>query len=103
MVVLREEKDNTVECFYKSSNILSSLYKKDKNELTIIFKGGRSYTYSDVDIKKYTRFEISESQGSVFSKHIKNLPTVRNVDVNINEINEKISTLLNEQKNNQHE
>jgi len=94
MVLLKEEKEGgVVSCIFKSSNILASDYNQEKKELTIIFKEGRSYTYSGIEYKDYLRFEIAESQGQVFSKHIKKYDTKKNNNVDVKEILSKISEL----------
>jgi hypothetical protein len=68
-VVKRTEKENgVVECLIDSSNILLSEYDKSKQTLKITFKAGTQYLYKDVLDRDYVRFEVSESQGSVFNK-----------------------------------
>jgi hypothetical protein len=93
MVLLKEEKEGVVSCIYKSSNILASNYDQNKKELNITFKEGRNYTYSGVEYKEYLRFEIAESQGEIFSKHIKKHDTKKNDNVDVKEILSKISEL----------
>ena len=63
-----EREDGVVECLIDSSNILLSEYNKSKQTLKIIFKAGTQYLYKDVLDRDYVRFEVSESQGSVFNK-----------------------------------
>jgi hypothetical protein len=99
MFVERTEKEGIVSCLFKSSNILSSDYNQEKKELMITFNAGRRYTYSNIENKDYIRFEIAESQGEVFSKHIKKYPTKRNDDVNPAELLNRVSQLITEQKN----
>ena len=68
-VVKRTEKENgIVECLIDSSNILSSEYDRNKKTLKITFKAGKQYLYKEVSERDYFRFEVSESQGSVFNK-----------------------------------
>jgi len=68
-VVKRTEKENgVIECLIDSSNILLSEYDKSKQTLKITFKAGTQYLYKDVLDRDYVRFEVSESQGSVFNK-----------------------------------
>jgi len=97
MVIDKKENEGVISCLYKSSNILASDYNKEKKELSIIFKAGRNYTYSGIEHKDYMRFEIAESQGEIFSKHIKKYPTKKNEDINPNEILNRIATILTEQ------
>ena len=61
MFVERTEKDGVITCLFKSSNILSSDYTREKNELTITFNAGRRYTYSNIEDKDDLRFEIAEN------------------------------------------
>jgi hypothetical protein len=63
-----EREDGVVECLIDSSNILLSEYNKSKQTLKITFKAGTQYLYKDVLYRDYVRFEVSESQGSVFNK-----------------------------------
>jgi hypothetical protein len=63
-----EREDGVVECLIDSSNILLSEYNKSKQTLKITFKAGTQYLYKDVLDRDYVRFEVSESQGSVFNK-----------------------------------
>lgn len=71
MILKRQEKDNLIKALYDSSNVLASTYDNTTSDLTIIFKGGNRYKYSGVSKTDYMRFEIAESQGAVFSSHIK--------------------------------
>ena len=97
MFVERKEKDGVITCLFKSSNILSSEYIQEKKELIITFNAGRRYTYSNLEYKDYLRFEIAESQGEVFNKHIKKYPTKRNEDINPTELLNRVTQVLNEQ------
>jgi hypothetical protein len=63
-----EREDGIVECLIDSSNILLSEYDKSKKTLRITFKAGTRYLYKDILDRDYLRFEVSESQGSVFNK-----------------------------------
>jgi len=68
-VVKREKKENgVIECLIDSTNILHSEYNKSKKTLKITFKAGTRYVYKEVLDRDYIRFEVSESQGSVFNK-----------------------------------
>lgn len=68
-VVKRTEKENgIIECLIDSSNILLSEYDKSKKTLKLTFKSGLQYMYKDIIDRDYVRFEVSESQGSVFNK-----------------------------------
>ncbi len=68
-VIKRTEKDNgVVECLIDSSNVLLSEYNRPERTLKVTFKAGTQYLYKDVIERDYVRFEVSESQGSVFNK-----------------------------------
>ena len=95
MFVERTEKEGIVSCLFKSSNILSSDYNQEKKELMITFNAGRRYTYSNIENKDYIRFEIAESQGSVFSKHIKKYQTKKNDDVDTSEKVNRLNEIIN--------
>lgn len=72
-------------CWYDSSNILYSecfdTQDDSPRDVKIVFKGGRTYLYKDVDAATYTLFRDSASQGSVFQTTIKNYPYERMEDV----------------------
>jgi len=96
MFIERTENNGIISCLFKSSNILSSDYNQEKEELTITFNEGRRYTYSGVNYKDYHRFEMAESQGQVFNKYIKKHPTVKNTNVDTTEMLNKVTKILNE-------
>lgn len=97
MILRKDEKDGLIECLYKSSNVILSKYKKTGGVLTLIFKEGRSYSYEGVTLTDYTRFEISDSQGSAISKYIKKYKTTRNSDVVIQPLLEEIEKFSNKE------
>ena len=60
---------------FKSSNVKDIKYDQDANKLYIQFLNKKDddgpnveYIYKDVIERDYVRFEVSESQGSVFNK-----------------------------------
>ena len=57
-----------IECVIDSTNILKSEYDKSSKTLKITFKSGKRYLYKQILDRDYVRFEVSESQGSVFNK-----------------------------------
>ena len=94
-VVKRTEKENgIIECLIDSSNILLSEYNKPKKTLKITFKAGTQYLYKDVIERDYVRFEVSESQGSVFNKTMRKYEFDKLEKVDTTELLEQI----NEQK-----
>lgn len=91
-VVKRTEKENgVVECLIDSSNILLSEYDKSKQTLKITFKAGTQYLYKDVLDRDYVRFEVSESQGSVFNKTMRKYEFDKLDKVDTTELLERIS------------
>jgi len=96
-VIKRTEKENgVVECLIDSSNILLSEYNKTKKTLKITFKAGTQYLYKDVIERDYVRFEVSESQGSVFNKTMRKYEFDKLEKIDTTELLEQI----NEQKGN---
>lgn len=90
-VVKRTEKENgIIECLIDSSNILLSEWDKSKKTLKITFKAGTQYLYKDVLERDYLRFEISESQGSVFNKTFRKYEFDKLDKIDVTEIKELI-------------
>jgi len=63
-----QREDGVIECLIDSSNILLTEWDKPNKTLKVTFKAGTQYLYKDVLERDYVRFEISESQGSIFNK-----------------------------------
>lgn len=93
MILKKVEKENVVKAIYKSSNILASEYNKDTKELNIIFNRGAKYVYKGVNATDYTRFEIAESQGKVFSSHIKSHEFERLEDIDPSKIVDEVNNI----------
>ena len=55
---------------YESTNLKSSQYNTDTQELIVEFKKGGKYSYQKVPIVIFTNMRLAESQGSYFSKNI---------------------------------
>ena len=91
-VVKKTEKENgVIECLIDSSNILLSEYDKSKQTLKITFKAGTQYLYKDVLDRDYVRFEVSESQGSVFNKTMRKYEFDKLDKIDTTELLERIS------------
>tara|TARA_R110000772_G_scaffold198098_3_gene308742 strand:+ start:3430 stop:3726 length:297 start_codon:yes stop_codon:yes gene_type:complete len=91
-VVKRVEKENgVIECLIDSSNILLSEYNKTKKTLKITFKAGTKYLYKDILDRDYVRFEVSESQGSVFNKTMRKYEFDKLEKVDTSELLERIN------------
>ena len=80
--------ENCEHVWYDSSNIVYSVCfdKGPKKSLKIVFKGGRTYLYKDVDPLYYTLFRDAESNGKEFNTHIKNYECVKQDDTNIDSL-----------------
>lgn len=74
MLLKRTVNGDIVKGIYKSSNILVSEYNQANNNLTVVFKYGGMYKYTDVPKTDFTRFEMADSQGQVLNSHIKKYP-----------------------------
>lgn len=77
--------------WYDSSNLVfSACYDNDNGSkaLKVVFKGGRTYLYRDVDVEDYMRFtRTSGSNGALFNTEIvKKYKGVRIADANLDEI-----------------
>lgn len=91
-VVKRTEKENgIVECLIDSSNVLLSEYNRPEKTLKITFKAGTQYLYKEVIERDYVRFEVSESQGSVFNKTMRKYEFEKLEKVDTSELLEQIS------------
>jgi len=91
--IIRE--DGTIECLFKSSNILQSDWNPKTGKLDIIFNYGGKYSYSNVSHKDYLRFEMDKSQGETFSKHIKTYKTDNLGKVDTTILKERLNIILN--------
>lgn len=71
MAILKETITGTnIICEIESSNITKTDYDTATKKLVVDFKNGAKYEYEAVPHEVYTRFRMSESQGSFFSKNI---------------------------------
>lgn len=86
--------DGVVECLIDSTNILMSEYDETKKTFKVTFKAGTQYLYKDVLKRDYLRFEVSESQGSVFNKTMHKYEYEKLGSIDITPIKE----LINENK-----
>lgn len=96
-VVKRTERDNgVVECLIDSTNIIMSEYNRSTKNLKITFKAGTQYLYKNVLERDYLRFEVSESQGSVFNKTMRKYEYEKLDSIDV----EPIKELIKENKGN---
>ena len=82
--------NNIQYCWYDSSNIIFSKCYDNPGNLKVvkIIKNGRTYLYKDVDVNDYVKFRDAESNGSVFSKIIKNYVATRIQDTDLDKLEE---------------
>lgn len=85
--------DGVIECLIESTNILKTEYNESTKEFIVTFKAGSRYKYLDVLNRDYVRFEISESQGSVFNKTMKSYKFEKLDSVNATPIKEMITEI----------
>lgn len=95
MAVIKKtvREDGFVECLIDSTNILKTEYNENTKEFIVTFKAGSRYKYIDVLHRDYVRFEISESQGSVFNKTMKSYKFEKLDPVNTTPIKEMITEI----------
>jgi hypothetical protein len=93
MILKRQENDEKIRAMYSSSTILASIYERDKKKLTVIFKNGGQYKYSDVSFTDYVRFETADSQGVVLNSHIKKYATEKLENVEVSSIIKEVTEL----------
>jgi hypothetical protein len=86
MLLKTQEQDNKTKSIYASSNICASIYDKSTDALTIFFNNGGQYLYEGVTKSDYLRFEMADSQGAVFSSHIKKYPFQKLDKVDVKDI-----------------
>ena len=87
--------------WYESSNILYSEcddITDNLKVLRIIFKNGRVYQYTDVDVIDYLLFRDDVSQGKAFNLHIKKYKCERLDDVDVNVVNQEMQDELKAQQ-----
>ena len=71
MAITKETiKGTNIICEIESSNISKTDFNTESKKLIVDFKTGAQYEYEDVPHEVYTRFRMSESQGSFFNKNI---------------------------------
>jgi len=87
--------DGVIECLIESTNILKTEYNETTKEFTVTFKAGSRYKYLDVLNRDYVRFEVSESQGQVFNKTMKNYKFEKLNPVDTTPIKEMITEITN--------
>lgn len=98
MLLKKQEKNNKVKVIYSSSNICASTYDKETKTLTIIFTNGGQYCYKDVSQTDYIRFELADSQGTVFNSHIKKYAFDKLDKLDTKDIIDEITMIKNQEE-----
>lgn len=71
MAIISENIDgNVITVTINSSNLEKAKYDTTTKILTVTFKKGLVYEYTDVPWELFTKFRLSPSQGSFFNKEI---------------------------------
>jgi len=97
MILEKIEKNGLIEVLYESSNIVASKYNKSDKSLNIIFKHGGNYVYSNVPETDYFRFETAESQGKVLNSNIKKYAFIKENNVDVSEVVDRIKNIKQEE------
>jgi hypothetical protein len=71
MAIISEKIEGTkIINLIESSNINRTVYDTKTQNLEVRFNNGLIYLYEEIPHQLYTKFRMSESQGSFFSKNI---------------------------------
>ena len=88
--------------WYDSSNVVySKCYDTQSSKfktLKIVFGGGRTYLYKDVDTNDYMLFKTAESNGQAFNKYIKKYQAVRITDTDMDKLTKLRESFEEEKK-----
>lgn len=108
MILKRQEKNGKIKAMYSSSTICGSIYDKNTKELTVIFNNGGQYKYPNVEASDYMRIETAESNGTAFTKYVKNKYQIfekleKLSESSINAILKEVSDLKSSEENQQDE
>lgn len=90
--------------WYDSSNIVySKCYDTHNNKtktIKIVFKGGRTYVYKEIDANDYINFKSAQSNGIAFNNYIKKYDAVRIADTNMDDLQSLMEDFKQEIKDN---
>ena len=102
MIVYNRYIDQKDHIWHDSSNIVySKCYDTQASKfktLKIVFKGGRTYVYKNVDANDYLSFKTSASSGEGFNKYIKKYDALRIEDTDMTKLMELRESFENEVK-----
>jgi hypothetical protein len=77
MVTKKETKNGIEICTIDSTNIKKTFYQVETEELIIEFTKGGKYSYKPVNLTLYDNFINAPSQGTFFTKNIRNNPKIK--------------------------
>lgn len=77
MITKKETQLGIEICHVDSTNIKKTYYDSSNEELIIEFNKGGKYSYKPVDLTLYDKFISSPSQGTFFTKNIRNNPKIK--------------------------
>ncbi len=82
--------NNEDHTWYDSSNIVYSVCydKPNATSLKIVFKGGATYLYRNVDPVDYTLFRDADSNGKAFNEKIRKYDTTKLESTDLNKLQE---------------
>jgi|TARA_R110000782_G_scaffold94937_2_gene178767 hypothetical protein len=91
-------KENTIESYYNSSNVLKSIYHESTADLDVVFKSGAVYRYRNVPNTVLLKLENSKSQGKFLNQEIRDkFQSTKVVNVNVAQLVEHIQMLQEEE------
>jgi lysyl-tRNA synthetase, class II len=69
-IITEKIEGKMIEVEIKSTNLKNAKYDTELKSLVVEFNNGGIYGYENVPWEVFTKFRMSESQGSFFSKNI---------------------------------
>lgn len=101
-IIFNKYVDNKDHIWYDSSNVLYSLcYDNNGSDkaLKIVFKGGRTYLYKNVDVNDYIAFKLHESNGKGANQYIvKKYNGIRLPDTDLDKLEALKEEFINDNK-----
>lgn len=102
MITYNRYVDRQDHVWYDSSNIVySKCYDTGDTKfktLKVVFKGGRTYLYRNVDADDYLMFKTAESNGQEFNKRIKKYDAVRIEDTDMDMLDAMRKKFMKDEK-----
>ena len=88
-----------IESIYFSDNVLKSTYFPKTHMMYISFSRGGTYSYSNVDMELYIKFENVDSQGEFFHKNIAKFPSKYKARKEFTLYPEELNEIKNQRQN----